>query len=128
MINSDKLLKLRLLSKEIILITKDAEFKNDNQLAVKIFQLLDILIHMQALNISIRAELIEKLFSIRPGLSRKIINQKKKEPIIILFDRRKVNPYRPKLHTCLNPYFANDRRRGIADRRKSTKNIRAKIR
>ena len=124
MINLDKLLKLRSILKEIILITKGAEFKNDNQLTVKIFQLLDMLVHMQSLNISIRAELIEKLFSIRPDLSHKITNQKKKEPIIILLDRRKVNPDRRNLHT----YLANDRRFGIADRRKSTKNIRAAIR
>ena len=91
MINLDKLLKLRSLSKEIILITKDAEFKNDNQLSVKICQLLDMLVHMQSLNISIRSELIEKLFSIRPNLSHKIINQKKQEQNIILFARRKVN-------------------------------------
>ena len=91
MINLDNLVKLRSLSKEIILITNDAEFKNDNQLSVKICQLLDMLVHMQSLNISIRSELIEKLFSIRPGLSHKIINQKKQEQNIILFARRKVN-------------------------------------
>jgi len=91
MINLDNLVKLRSLSKEIILITKDAEFKNDNQLSVKICQLLDMLVHMQSLNISIRSELIEKLFSIRPDLSHKIINQKKQEQNIILFARRKVN-------------------------------------
>jgi hypothetical protein len=91
MINLDKLLKLRSLSKEIISITKDAEFKNDNQLSVKICRLLDMLVHMQSLNISIRSELIEKLFSIRPDLSHKIINQKKQEQNIILFARRKVN-------------------------------------
>ena len=60
MINLDNLLKLRSLSKEIISITKDAEFKNDNQLSVKICQLLDMLVDMQSLNISIRSELIEK--------------------------------------------------------------------
>jgi hypothetical protein len=117
-------MKLRSIFKEIISITKDAEFKNDNQLSVKICQLLDMLVHMQSINIFIRAELIEKLFSIRPDLSHKIINQKKKEPIIILYDRRKVNPDRRKLHI----HLANNRRIGIADRRKSTKNIRAEIR
>ena len=120
MINSGKLLKLRLLSKEITLITKDAEFKNDNQLSVKIFQLLDMLIHMQSLNISIRTELIEKLISIRPDLSRQIKNMLKKDAdIIVLFDRRKVNPDRRKSPT----FLANDRRSGIADRRKINQKI-----
>jgi len=91
MIKLGNLLKLRSLSNEIISITKDAEFKNDNQLSVKIFQLLDMLVHMQSLNISIRSELINQLFSIRPDLSHKIINKKKQEQNIILFDRRKAN-------------------------------------
>jgi len=91
MINSDNLLKFNTLFKKIISLAKDAEFKNDNQLPEKIYQLLDMLVHMQSLNISIRSELIEKLFSIRPDLSHKIINQKKQEQNIILFARRKVN-------------------------------------
>jgi len=42
------------------------------------------LVHMQSLNISIRSELINQLFSIRPDLSHKIINKKKQEQNIIL--------------------------------------------
>jgi len=122
MINSDKLLKLRSLLTELIIITKDADFKNDNQLSEKIRQLLDMLIDMQSLNISIRAELIAKLFSIRPD---KIMNQVKNgAEVIVLYDRRKVNQDRRKLNT----YLANDRRIGIANRRKSAKNMRAEIR
>jgi len=125
MINLDNLVKLRSLSKEIILITKDAEFKNDNQLSVKICQLLDMLVHMQSLNISIRSELIEKFISIRPDLSHKIKNKiKKSADIVVLYDRRKVNPDRRKLHT----YLANDQRIGIADRRNRTNNKSAEIR
>ena len=122
MINSDNLLKLRSLLTELIMITKDADFKNDNQLSEKIRQLLDILVHMQSLNISIRAELIAKLFSIRPD---KIMNQVKNgAEVIVLYDRRKVNQDRRKLHT----YLANDRRIGIANRRKSAKNMKAETR
>jgi hypothetical protein len=122
MINSDKLLKLRSLLAELIIITKDAEFKNDNQLSEKIRRLLDMLVHMQSLNISIRAELIAKLFSIRPD---KIMNQVKNgAEVIVLYDRRKVNQDRRKLRT----FLANDRRIGIANRRKSAKNMRAETR
>jgi hypothetical protein len=122
MINSDKILKLRSLLAELIIITKDADSKNDNQLSKKIRQLLDMLVHMQSLNISIRAELIAKLFSIRPD---KIMNQVKNgAEVIVLYDRRKVNQDRRKLHT----YLANDRRIGIATRRKSAKNMRAENR
>jgi hypothetical protein len=124
MIDLDNLMKLRSIFKKIIAITKDAEFKNDTQQSVKIIQLLDMLVHMQSLNISIRTELIEQLFSIRPDPSHKIRNQKKKEPITILYDRRKVNPDRRKL----NVHLANNRRIGIADRRKSIQNLRAEIR
>jgi len=122
MINLDKLMKLRLILSEIILITRDAEFKNDNQLSEKLRQRIDMLVHMQSLNISIRAELIAKLFSIGPD---KIMNQiKNGAEIIVLYDRRKVNQDRRKLHT----YLANDKRIGIANRRKSTTNMRAEIR
>ena len=122
MINSDKILKLRSLLAELIIITKDADSKNDNQLSDKIRQLLDMLIHMQSLNISIRAELIAKLFSIHPD---KIMNQVKNgAEVIVLYDRRKVNQDRRRLHT----YLANDRRIGIATRRKSAKNMRAENR
>jgi len=125
MINSDNLLKFNTLFKKIISLAKDAEFKNDNQLPEKIYQLLDMLVHMQSLNISIRAELIAKLFSVRPDLSHRIKNQiKKGDDIVVLYDRRKVNPDRRKLHT----YLANDQRIGIVDRRNSTKNKRAEIR
>jgi hypothetical protein len=125
MINLDKLLKLRSILNEIISITRDAEFNNSDQLPVKIYQLLDMLVHMQSLNISVRIELIEKFISIRPDLSHKTKNQLKKgADIVVLYDRRKVNPDRRKLHT----YLANDQRIGIVDRRNSTKNKRAEIR
>jgi len=125
MINLDKLLKLRSILNEIISITRAAEFNKRDQLPVKIFQLLDMLVHMQSLNISIRTELLEKFFSMRPDLSHKIINLKKNgADTIILFDRRRVNPDRRKLRT----YLATDRRIGIADRRKSAQNRRAEIR
>jgi hypothetical protein len=125
MINFDNLLKLRTIFNEILLITTDTDFKNDTQLSGKICQLLDMLVHIQSLNISIRSELIEKMFSIRPDLPHEIINQiKKGTDNIILFDRRKVNLDRRKLHT----YLANDRRSGTANRRKSAKNKRAEIR
>jgi hypothetical protein len=125
MINLDKLLKLRSILNKIISITRDAEFNNSDQLSVKIFQLLDMLVHMQSLNISIRTELIEKFIYIRPDLSNKIKNQiKKGADIFVLYDRRKINLDRRKLHT----YLANDQRIGIADRRKGSRNIRAEVR
>jgi hypothetical protein len=122
MINLDNLLKLKYFLTEIILITKDAEFKNDNQLPEKIRQLLDMLVHMQSLNISIRAELIAKLLSISPD---RIMNQiTNGAEVIVLYDRRKANQERRKLHT----YLANDQRIGIANRRKSYKNRMAETR
>jgi len=125
MINLDKLLKLRSILNEIISITRDAQFNNSDQLPVKIYQLLDMLVHMQSLNISVRTELIEKFISIRPDLSHKIKSQLKNgADIIVLYDRRKVNPDRRKLHT----FLANDRRSGIAERRKITQKISAEIR
>jgi hypothetical protein len=125
LINLDKLLKLRSILNEIISITRDAEFNKSDQLPVKIFQLLDMLVHMQSLNISVRTELIEKFISIRPDLLHKIKNQiKKSADIIVLYDRRKISLDRRKLHT----YLANDRRIGIANRRKGSKNIRAEVR
>ena len=125
MINLDKLLKLRSILNEIISISRDAEFNKSDQLPVKIFQLLDMFVHMQSLNISVRTELIEKFISIRPDLLHKIKNQiKKSADIIVLYDRRRINLDRRKLHT----YLANDRRIGIATRRKGSKNIRAEVR
>jgi len=124
MINFDNLLKLRSIISKIILIAKDIEFKNDNQLSEKIYQIMDMLVHMQSLVISARAELIQKLFAIRPHLPHKTINQVKNgADNIILFDRRKPNPDRRNLHT----YLANDRRSGIADRRKRARKLRAEI-
>ena len=56
---------------------------------------------------------------------QKIKNKlKKSADIVVLYDRRKVNPDRRKLHT----YLANDQRIGIVDRRNRTKNKRAEIR
>jgi DNA-binding MarR family transcriptional regulator len=124
MIYLDKLLKLHSILNEIVSITRDAEFNNSDQLSVKIYQLLDMLVHMQSLNISIRTELIEKFISIRPDLSHKIKDQiKKGADIIVLYDRRKVNPDRRTLHT----YLANDQRIGIVDRRNNIKSKRAEI-
>jgi hypothetical protein len=91
MINSDKLLQFKSLFEQIILLAKEVESKNNQQLYEKIFQLLDMLVHMQSLNISIRTELIEKLISIRPDLFDKIKSQQKNgADIIVLYDRRKV--------------------------------------
>jgi len=120
MINFDNLWKLQSIFKEIILIATGADFKDDNDLSVKICQLLEMLVHMQSLNTSIRTELIEELLSIRPHLPDEIIDQIRTGPNnIILFDRRKSNPDRRKFHT----FLASDRRSGIADRRRSIKKI-----
>jgi hypothetical protein len=125
MINFDKILNLRSILNEIMLITKDAQFKNADLPSVKICHLLDKLVHMQSLNLSIRAELIEKMFSTRQDLLPEIINRiKSGKDNIILFDRRRVNADRRKLYT----YLADDRRIGIADRRKRIQNIKDEIR
>jgi hypothetical protein len=63
--------------------------------------------------------------ALHPDLLHKIKNQiKNSADIIVLYDRRKINLDRRKLHT----YLANDRRIGIANRRKGSKNIRAEVR
>lgn len=116
MINSDNFMKLRSIFNEVMLNARDAELKNADQPSLKICRLLDNLVQMQSLIISIRAELIKKMFSIHPELSREITNQiKRQADNIILFDRRKANADRRKLHT----YLSNDRRVGIANRRNS---------
>jgi hypothetical protein len=116
MINSDNFMKLRWIFNEVILNARDAELKTADQPTVKICRLLDNLVQMQSLIISIRAELIENVFSIDPELPREITNQIKSEADnIILFNRRKANADRRKLHT----YLSNDRRIGIANRRNS---------
>ena len=101
MINYDNILQLQSIFKDILLIAKEAEFNNADLPSVKICRLLDKLVHMQSLNISIRAELIEKMFSIRPDFPPEIINRTKSgKDNIILFDRRhKVSADRRKLHT-----------------------------
>ena len=116
MINSDNFMKLRSIFNEVMLNARDAELKNADQLSVKICHLMDSLVQMQSLIISIRAELIEKMFSIHPELPREITNQIKSEADnIILFNRRKAKADRRELHT----YLPNDRRIGIANRRNS---------
>jgi hypothetical protein len=125
MINSDNLMKLQSIVKEIISDTKDAEFKNAAQPSEKMCRLLDNLVQMQSLIISIRAELVEKVFSARPDLPREITNQiKSGSDNIILFNRRKINPDRRRLNT----YIADDRRVGMANRRNSGINARTGMR
>jgi hypothetical protein len=116
MINSDNLMKLQAIFEEIILETKDAELKNVDPPLAKMSHLLDDLAHMQSLIISIRAELIEKVFSIRPDLPCEITNQiKSGADNIILFNRREADADRRKLQA----YVADDRRIGLANRRHS---------
>jgi DNA-binding MarR family transcriptional regulator len=117
-INPDKLLKLHLSLKEMMASAYVADVKDTKQFSVKIPHLLGILVNMQTLNISIRSELIEKLFSARPDIADKIKKQiKNGKDNIILFDRRRSKPDRRKLHT----FIFNDKRSGIADRRRRTK-------
>ena len=115
MIKFDNLLSLRSIFQEITLIKKESEVVDENELPAKISQLLERLVYMQALNISIRAELTEKLLSLLPaGAAR---NKQKGADNLIAFDRRKYGPDRRSLHT----YLARDRRCGIADRRRRAK-------
>ena len=125
MLNVNNLLKIQAIINEIPTFAKNADFKDDNQLSVKIFQILDMLVHMQSINISIRAELIDKLFSMRPNLRDEILDQAiNGRDNIILFDRRRTNPERRELPSDLtsdrrsNP--VSDRRSGIPDRRRGT--------
>ena len=116
MINSDNLMKLQAIFEEISIETRDAELQNVDPPLAKMSRLLDNLSHMQSLIISIRAELIEKAFSIRPDLPHEITNQiKNGSDNIILFNRRKAEADRRKL----NAYVAEDRRTGLANRRHS---------
>lgn len=125
MLNIDKLLKIQAINNEILTFEKNSDFKNDNQLSVKIFQMLDMLVHMQSINISIRAELIDKLFSMRPNLRDEILDQATNgQDNLILFDRRKAHSERQEIAGDLtsdrrsNP--VSDRRSGIPDRRRGT--------
>lgn len=120
MIKLDNLWKLQSIFKEIILVATDAGVQDDSQRSVKICQLLEMLVHMQSLNVSIRTELIGVLLSTRPDFPPDILNQiRNGANNIILFDRRKAKPDRRRLHT----FLASDRRSGIADRRQSIKKI-----
>ena len=115
MIKFDNLLNLRSIFQEITLIKKESEVVDENDLPEKISHLLDRLAYMQALNISIRVELTEKLLSLLPaGAAR---NKQKGTDNVIAFDRRKSGPDRRNLHT----FLARDRRCGIADRRRRAK-------
>ena len=90
MINYDNILRLQSIFEDILLLAKEAEFNNASLPSVKICHLLDKLVHMQSLNISIRAELVEKMFSLRSDLPPEIINRmRSRKDNIILFDRRK---------------------------------------
>jgi hypothetical protein len=122
MIKFDNLLSLRSIFREITLVKKETEALDGTELAAKILRLLDRLIYMQTLNVSIRAELIEKLLPILPALSAETSRKiKKMADNVILFDRRRAGQERRELHT----YLARDRRCGIADRRRRVKNVSA---
>ena len=77
MINSDNMAKLQLINKEILLITKNPEFEEGELASEKIYQLLDRFLHMQSLIISIRTELLVKLFSIYPYLPHEVTQSDK---------------------------------------------------
>jgi hypothetical protein len=122
---SDNISKLNKILKDFLYLARDAEFKDENQQSAKICRLLDMLVHMQALNISIRAELIKRLFSLRVALPDKIMGRiRNSAGNTTKFDRRRSGTDRRKLHT----YLANDPRSGIADRRSKTGQARAAIR
>jgi hypothetical protein len=122
MIKFDSLLGLRSIFQEITLITNDTEVIDKNELAAKICRLLDRLIYMQTLNMSIRAELIEKLLSILPALSPETVSKIQKEAgNLTLLHRRRAGQERRKLST----YLAKDRRSGITDRRRRAQNASA---
>ncbi len=125
MLNIDKLQKIQLVINEILTFDSKSEFADDDQLSVKIFQMLDMLVHMQTITISIRAELIDKLFSMRPNLRDEVLDQAiNGQDNIILFDRRKAHPEGREFKSDLigdrrsNPY--SDRRRGRPDRRRDS--------
>jgi hypothetical protein len=121
MVKFDNLLNLRSIFQEITLIKKESEVVDENDLPAKISQLLDRLAYMQALNISIRVELTEKLLSLLPAKTAR--NKQKRADNVIAFDRRKSDPDRRNLHT----FLARDRRCGIADRRRRTGSLSAKL-
>jgi hypothetical protein len=119
MVKFDNLLNLRSIFQEITLIKKESEVVDENDLPAKISQLLDRLAYMQALNISIRVELTEKLLSLLPAKTAR--NKQKRAGNVIAFDRRKSGRDRRNLHT----FLARDRRCGIADRRRRTESLSA---
>jgi hypothetical protein len=125
MLNVDKLLKIQSVINEIIAFEKSSDFKDDNQLSVKIFHILDMLVHMQSINISIRAELIDKLFDLRPNLRERVIDAATNgQDNIILFDRRKAISERAEapeeLGNDRRKHPPHDRRSGIPDRRRGS--------
>jgi hypothetical protein len=72
MIDSENLLKLNRIHNEILQIANDSDFNGRRPESEKIYQLLDRFVHMQSLIISIRTELLVRLFSIYPYLPHEI--------------------------------------------------------
>jgi len=116
----DNLKKLNEILAESRMFARDLSLSKGTTLYRKIMKLLILLVKIQALTTSIRADCIEELLSMNPNFPDAISRRENSsQGKIIDFDRRRSKAERRKLHT----YLANDRRSGIADRRKRIKKV-----
>ena len=105
---------------EARMVVRDLSLSKGTTLYRKIMKLLILLVKMHSLTISVRADCIEELLSMNPNFPEDIsLVKNSSQGNIIDFDRRRSKAERRNLLT----YIANDRRSGIADRRKRIKKV-----
>jgi hypothetical protein len=117
---TDNLIKLNEILAESKMFAKDLSLSKGTSLYRKIMKLLVLLVKVQALTTSIRADCMEEILSINPNFPNDIIlGENLSQGKTIVFDRRRSRIERRKLPT----YIAVDRRSGIAERRKRNKKV-----
>lgn len=105
---------------EARMVVRDLSLSKGTTLYRKIMKLLILLVKMHSLTISVRADCIEELLSMNPNFPEDIsLVKNSSQGNIIDFDRRRSKAERRNLLT----YLANDKRSGIADRRKRIKKV-----
>ena len=116
----DNLIKLNEILAESAISARDLALLEGTTLYRKIMKLLVLLVKVQAVTTSIRADCIEEILSLNPDFPNDMSHEENLDQAkIIVFNRRRSRPERRKLHT----YLAVDRRSGIADRRKRNKKV-----
>ena len=114
----DKLNKLYEILVEARTAAQDLQLSRGTSFYRKIIRLLVLLVKMQSLTTSFRADCIDELLSMNPNFPDHMgLRENLSQGKIIDFDRRRLKTERRKLQT----YLAKDRRSGIADRRKRIK-------